>query len=177
MEFSKKIIGECRAYGIKVNERAMGDLVAMGWTPLDAYLAAFGNNPVYNDSWHRSMMKEVLNKEGFKKYVGEQTMALGQKKKKTAAKAEKEAARLEAMSKEEVAGELLRTFRSLPVDDPKRSDVLMKYADLTQMKKTDDQLVYCTIHFYLPLSCKQCQLWMEYEERVRNGTKKGDNTP
>ena len=163
MDYSKRFKDECSSYGLTVNERAMADLIAMGWKDMDAFLMTQGLNPAYSAKWHKDRIASITEKETYKDYMKK---AIGVKKKndKNATETFEEGAT--EMTKEEVATELIRTVRSLSIKDPKRADVLMKYADLTQMKKADDQVEDNTIHFYMPLTCKQCQLWVKHQAEM-----------
>ena len=72
------------------------------------------------------------------------------------------------MSKEDVMSELVRIAFKMPANDPKRADILMKYADLTQMKKDEVDKEEKTVHTYLPLTCKDCPLYVKHKRR-QNG--------
>lgn len=46
-----------------------------------------------------------------------------------------------------------------------RADLLMKIADLQRMKQKEDKKEEKLIHFYLPLPCYKCSLYLEAKER------------
>lgn len=174
MDFTKRQKDESKSYGLTVNERAMADLIAMGWKDIDAFLMTNGVNPAYSAAWHKKRVAEITRKEVFKDYM-EKIRVVKKKNDEEVEKAMTE----EMMTKEEVATELMRTARSLSVKDPKRADVLMKYADLTQMKKAEEQTEDKTIHFYMPLTCKQCMLWSKHKAEMRKKNKMagGESNP
>ena len=52
--------------------------------------------------------------------------------------------------------------------EPKRkSEILMKLADLEQMKKTEDAPESEQIKYYLPLKCSQCQLYKNAKNKKK----------
>lgn len=173
MDFGKIIKRECVKLGITQQERAMADLIVSGWREADAYVLCFGMNPAYSDTWHKRKIEEITKKPGYVKYFNEKSAARVAIQAKTdeaiatTDKSEEQADILDNMtngfmSKEDVMKELLRTIASLPAKDPKRADVLMKYADLTQMKKDETKEGNELTVFYLPQNCKQCELYIKH---------------
>ena len=162
MDYTKRQKDESQSYGLTVQERAMADLIAMGWKQMDAFLMTQEANPAMSAIWHKKRLYEITSKEVFRDYLSK-SMAVKKKNDEEVEKAMPD----EMMTKEEVATELMKTARSLSIKDPKRADVLMKYADLTQMKKAEEQTEDNTIHFYMPLTCKQCQLWLKHKASSR----------
>ena len=57
-----------------------------------------------------------------------------------------------------------------------RADVLMKIADLQQMKKDENTEEEETVHYYLPLQCYRCSLFIaDRAKRKAEGAEKPDN--
>ena len=166
MDFSKLVKSEASSYGLTIQQKAMADLMAMGWKQQDAFLLSHDLNPAYSDGWHKRQIADIMEKEQWKDYYSR--VETIRKKSERMTQIESASFQENAFTKDEVANELIRTIRSLPVSDPKRADVLMKYADLTQMKKADDNSDDKTVHFYLPLSCKQCELYLEHKKKRKN---------
>ena len=67
--------------------------------------------------------------------------------------------------KEEVLQEALQTAMLLPKNDPKRVDVLMRFADLAQMKREEIKEEEQLIHYYLPLTCNNCSLYLASKKK------------
>lgn len=167
MNYTKGFKTETNKYSLTIQERAMADLCVSGWKEQDAYVLIYGMNPAYSDEWHKSKIKEITNDENYAKYIQ-------RAQKKSDRKAAREEAKetiaaptdVRMLDKDAVLRELLYTINSLPVDDPKRADVLMKYADLTQMKRDEVVKEDKTVHFYLPISCKNCELYLAHKKSV-----------
>lgn len=172
MDFGKIIKRECVKLGITQQEKAMADLIVSGWREPDAYVLCFGMNPAFSDTWHQKKIKEITQKVGYIQYFNEKSAAQAAVKATTKNKEDNEDGGdiLDDMpdgfmSKEDVLKELLRTIASLPAKDPKRADVLMKYADLTQMKKDEVKEGNELTVFYLPQNCKQCELYIKHSRK------------
>ncbi len=57
-----------------------------------------------------------------------------------------------------------------------RADVLMKIADLQQMKKDENTEEEETVHYYLPLQCYRCSLFIaDRAKRKAEEAEKPDN--
>lgn len=165
MDYSKAFKQETTKAGLEINERTMADLMAAGWKETDAYVQCYGMNPAYSDAWHRQKLKEITGGENFARYLQKRTRQLeraGKADTGAAAAAVLDVEDVEIMDKEAVMKELIRLAFSLPVNDPKRADILMKYADVTQMKREDTgEAEDKTVHYYLPLNCKICSLYVK----------------
>lgn len=169
MNFTKGFKTENNKLALSPQERALADLCLAGWKEQDAYVLIYGMNPAYSDEWHKAKIKQITNDENYAKYIQRSQ----KKAERKAAREEQKAATTETtadirmLDKDSVLRELLYTINSLPVDDPKRADVLMKYADLTQMKKEEVVKEDKTVHFYLPISCKNCELYLARQRSDR----------
>ena len=152
MDYTKGFKTATSKIGLDINERAMADLILAGWKEQDAYVMCFGMNPAYNDNWHKKKIQELISRKEFAKY-SMKNMNKEQKQDVFIDKAK--------MSKEEVMDELLQTAFSLPKNDPKRADILMKYADLDGMKREDAKREDKTVHTYLPLTCRKGSLYQK----------------
>lgn len=172
MDYTKGFKTANGKIGLDARERAMADLTLMGWKGQDAYVLIYGPGAAYSDEWHKQKMKEIVDREVFANYI----MKAKKKADKEASKAVDNAIQEEfdsidaarQMSKEDVMSELVRIAFKMPANDPKRADILMKYADLTQMKKDEVDKEEKTVHTYLPLTCKDCPLYVKHKRR-QNG--------
>lgn len=72
--------------------------------------------------------------------------------------------------KEDVVAELNQLATS--VKEPKlKAEILLKLADLQQMKKDEVKEEEKLIHFYLPLSCDRCSLYLDAKKNNRRVVK------
>lgn len=159
MDFSRKFKTETKKTKLEINERAMADLMNAGWSEQDAYVMAFGSQPAYSDEWHKKKIREIVDREVFAKYI------IKSKEKMEVVDDDPDTTEVKKLDKEQVMIELLRVASRLPSSDPKRADILMKYADLNQMKKDDTDVEDKTVHTYLPLTCKSCPLYLKERKK------------
>lgn len=169
---SRKLQTECKKANLDIQERAMADLMVLGWSDQDAFIAAGFNKPMLNDDYNRQQMLSMTTDTDFNKYIESRRKALkkGIMKQYTETPDEvggTDREKIRLMSKEEILQEALQSALSLPVNDKNRVEILMKYADLAQMKKEEIKEEDTTIHYYLPLSCKQCSLYKAHKAKNR----------
>lgn len=71
-------------------------------------------------------------------------------------------------NKNRTKGELIEELNALAssTSDPKtRTDILLKLADMAGMKKDEVKDEDNTVHYYLPLSCYQCELYVAHQKK------------
>lgn len=158
MDFSKGYKSECRRESIEVQERVMADLMAIGYKSADAYVAAFGYQVNLSDDYLKGEMERIISKQNFNKYFNKSQHRIEKRMDKLQAEEEE---KIELIDKDQVLKEILASAYKLPKNDPKRTEILMKYADLQQMKKDEVKDEDTTVHYYLPLSCYNCSLYLE----------------
>lgn len=159
---SRKLQTECKKANLDIQERAMADLMVLGWTAQDAFIAAGFNKPMLSDEYNKQQLEILTTDAAFQKYLDARSKTLKKgilKQYESDSEEDEERTQVKLLSKEEVLQEALQTAMLLPKNDPKRVDVLMRFADLAQMKKEEIKEEDTTIHYYLPLSCKQCSLY------------------
>lgn len=165
---SRKLQTECKKANLDVQERAMADLMVLGWTAQDAFIAAGFNKPMLSDEYNKQQLEILTTDAAFQKYLDARSKALKKgilKQYESDSEEDEERTQVKLLSKEEVLQEALQTAMLLPKNDPKRVDVLMRFADLAQMKKEEIKEEDTTIHYYLPLSCKQCSLYQAHKKK------------
>lgn len=159
---SRKLQTECKKANLDIQERAMADLMVLGWTAQDAFIAAGFNKPMLSDEYNKQQLEILTTDAAFQKYLDARSKALKKgilKQYSDESEDDGEKEKLKLMSKEDILQEALQSALSLPVTDKNRVEILMKYADLAQLKKESFDEEDTTIHYYLPLSCKQCSLY------------------
>ena len=63
--------------------------------------------------------------------------------------------------------EALSRSANLEKDNVRRAKILSQIADLQRMKQDENKDEQELVHFYLPLTCKRCSLYMEAEKKKR----------
>lgn len=174
IEYSRKLNSETKRIKISIIEKAMADLMALGWKETDAYIATGQLKPVLSDEYNKEQIMKTVAEPAFAKYLKLKMNAI--KRGKTDPEDESQEEEVILLSKEDVLQEMLKTARALPKADPKRVEILSKYADLQQMKKEEVQEEDRTVHIYLPLSCHQCELYAKAKKQRRKEQNPEENT-
>lgn len=169
MDYSRSIKTETRKSNITVSEKVFADLMVMGWRESDAYVAAFGMNVNYSDEYHKAQMRVLQNKPDFAKYLRARM-----KKMESSASGKEQQPRemtteeaLSMATKEETIKALMIAKEGMKVGSKEWIDTMKMIADLQQMKKSVVEEEDNTVHYYLPLSCNNCSLFINSRERKR----------
>ena len=158
MLYSKRIEKQAKKEKLTVDEMAMADLMLLGYADMDAYLITHQSQKVYGEEYITKQIRPIVISSEFLKYSERRSRAM----KRDSTKIENEDTEDDGVlwDKEKIAQELLSSARALPVGSKERVDAMMKYADLLQMKK-DAVEEEDVIHYYLPLSCHKCELYLK----------------
>jgi hypothetical protein len=169
LDYSRKFKTECNKAKLDPQVRAMAELMVQGWTPQDAFIGVGLNKPALSDEYNKSQIEKYITDTDFNAYMESRRKAIKRGILKQYAPDNEEESEdnipIKLLSKEEVLQEALKTAMLLPVNDPKRVDVLMRFADLAQMKKEEIKEEDSTIHYYLPLTCNNCSLYLASKKK------------
>jgi cell division protein FtsX len=166
--FSSTLTRDCKKRKISVREKAFADLLLMGWIESDAYIVSGLFNEVYSLELNMRNMKQLMNDNpNFVGYMNSRTDQLKKEEKarikEVQDKFSTDTDEVRYRNKEEVLNALAATVVDLKGKE--KADVLMKIADLQQMKKDEIVEEEKKVHFYLPLTCHQCQLYLKSKKR------------
>lgn len=168
LDYSRKFKTECSKAKLDPQVRAMAELMVQGWTPQDAYIAVGFNKPALSDEYNKSQIEKYITDTDFNVYMESRRKAIKRgilKQYTSDSEEEEEEVKVKLMTKEEILQQALQSALSLPVNDKNRVEILMKYADLAQMKKEEIQEEDSTIHYYLPLTCNNCSLYLANKKK------------
>jgi hypothetical protein len=163
LDYSRKFKTECSKAKLDPQVRAMAELMVQGWTPQDAYIAVGFNKPALSDEYNKSQIEKYITDTDFNVYMESRRKSIKRgilKQYTSESEEEEEEVKVKLMTKEEILQQALQSALSLPVNDKNRVEILMKYADLAQMRKESVEAEDNTIHYYLPLTCNNCSLYL-----------------
>ena len=168
LDHTRKFRNETAKLKLDIPHRAMAELMVAGWGAQDAFIAMGYNKPHLSDEYNKRQLEILTQDENFIKYMEQRQKSIKRGiLKQYTNEEEEEKQELKLLTKEEVLQEALRTAMLLPQNDPKRVDVLMRFADLAQMKKEEIKEEDTTIHYYLPLSCNNCSLYLANKKKQK----------
>ena len=173
--FSKGLGSECRKTGSSIKEKAFADLLALGWKDKDAYLISGLYNPVYNLEINKKNMNTLLSDD--KDFMDYLTSASRKIKRRQKESEKEDDISVDGISEEDIASELSKEnqLRKLIAARKKYDgkegckewiDLTKMIADITQIKKDEIKEEDTTVHFYLPLSCNNCSLYLAAKKKA-----------
>ena len=166
IDYTRKFKTECSKAKLDPQVRAMAELMVQGWSAQDSFVALGFNKPHLTDEYNKQQIESITTDSNFCKYIESRQRSIRRNvSRQVDVDEEEDSAPVKLLSKEEVLQEALQTAMLLPKNDPKRVDVLMRFADLAQMKKEEIKEEDSTIHFYLPLSCNNCSLYLNRNKK------------
>lgn len=150
------------------------DLILAGWDKEDAYGFSGLWNPTYSTLMNIQDMNRLLTDDkGVVDYIDSKVKEkenLKKKAKKAAIEEEnKELSDIDMtteLSKETQLKELLIAKGKHPVGSKEWLDIKKLIADLSKVKQDDIQDDDDIVHFYVPIQCHQCSLYMAQKAKM-----------
>lgn len=183
MVYSKRVTDLQQIYQLTPDDVFFCMLVASGASRGEAYATIFRPRSTKIETAQRGAAQLAKDKPGINKLIRsfEDNRAAflpdkdsPSKKKKKNTETEEEENVVQYRDKHAVLSGLEQTLPYLRGKD--RADVLMKIADLQQMKKDENTEEEETVHYYLPLQCYRCSLFIaDRAKRKAEGAEKPDN--
>lgn len=161
MVYSKRVTDLQQIYQLTPDDVFFCMLVASGASRGEAYATIFRPRSTKIETAQRGAAQLAKDKPGINKLIRsfEDSPKSKKKKKNTEAEEEEKAGNVvQYRDKDAVLSGLEQTLPYLRGKD--RADVLMKIADLQQMKKDENTEEEETVHYYLPLQCYRCSLFI-----------------
>lgn len=160
MKISTAINNLSKKFDISPKEMALCELVLSGWNSKDGYILLFspaGNAPL---AYVNEQIKRIIERPQFQAYFEYKQQELQKQDEKNI----EYDPNIELLEKEHVLKELLGIANSMPPGSKEKADVLMKYATLQQMQKDEVSEEDTTVHYYLPLSCNNCEMYIQKQK-------------
>lgn len=174
---SDKLQKLAKKNGVEWDVYVMATLVAVGMSERDAYYSVINKNSQSTEDYDMGQLRRILSDNAYCYLVNE----LEKQYKKIAKRNKQEQEEQDDMqttdgllTKDDVARELLKTAKSMKPGSKERAEVMMKYADLLQMKKDEVKDEEHLVHFYLPLTCRDCSLYIKCEKEQDNNSSNDD---
>lgn len=177
MVYSKRVTDLQQIYQLTPDDVFFCMLVASGASRGEAYAIIFRPRSTKIETAQRGAAQLAKDKPGINKLIKSfednraaflpdiEPTGKDKKKKKAAGNV------VQYRDKDAVLSGLEETLPLLRGKD--RADILMKIADLQQMKKDENTEEEETVHYYLPLQCYRCSLFLA--DRAKKKKKEGEN--
>lgn len=157
MDYSKQRKAELKKYGLTIQQMVYGTLVRAGWNKADAYMSAFGESVTVSKEWVAEQVSSLDKDDNVNSFINEEING-----KKAAKKEEKDL--LQSLTKEETLLELARARNACTVGSKEWLDINKQIIEVNQLKKEELKTEDTTIHYFLPLQCSSCPLYMSNKE-------------
>lgn len=164
MDYSKSFKTECRKAAIDIQEKIMADLMIMGWRDTNAYIAAYGYNINYTDQYNKEQIEKIVSRPEFKKYMDRTRKRISKQNDDDDDDLDFD---ISSISKEETLKDLYLAKKKAPRGSKEWLDIQKQIIEVTQMKKDEVKDEDNTIHYYLPLSCHNCELYNAHQKKVK----------
>lgn len=173
--YTKKMIDEAARYNLNPDELAIVDLVAAGWPKDVAFKLIFRVGATWSPTALNKEVSDIVDKAGARKRINEHHALKKQEEEeaKQARKRKKEEEEaqndekelLEKLSKENMLVDLAKARDKMVAGSKDWLDVNKLIADITRMKQDEVKTEDTTIHFYLPMQCHQCSLYLKHKKK------------
>lgn len=152
-----------RQYGLRPQELAFADLVAVGWEPEDAWATAVREGVTWTKTARKKSIAELAAKETVQERI-ESVRAVLRKNQIEAVKSvsakDKKTVVSEALSKENMLYDLQMALENLAIGSKEWLDTKKMIIDVTRMKQDEVKDDNQTIHHFLPVryptGCSDC---------------------
>lgn len=143
--------------------RIFADLLALGYGEKDAFLISHPDCAGYSDQGIKSDVEEIKKRGDFVSYYEDQRQLIGPLLRGNVPPSLQDKKSPLGGSKYKDKDTLIDalTREADNVTGKARADILMKIADLENMKKEDTREERKYLHFYMPLTCENCSLTVD----------------
>lgn len=171
------LLRECKKLKLRTPmHKVFCDLVLAGWDKEDAYAFSGLWNPTYSNLMNIQDMNRLLSDDkGVVEYIDtkvKETETLKKKAKKAAAEEEKDRTAINdldmtaELSKDAQLKELLIAKQKHPVGSKEWLDIKKMIADITRVKQDEIKEEDDVVHFYVPIQCHNCSLYMAQKKKL-----------
>lgn len=171
LQYSSKTTSLASVYDLSVDELAFVDLIASGWDTSDAFCYTMTEEAEgMSTSAIDKGAREILARPGAKKRIRELRKTGINEAAKDAVRSAREPVRndediMKQLSKESMLRDLYLARKKMAVGSKDWLDTNKMIADITRMKQEEVKTEDNTVHFYLPLTCNKCSLYIVNKQK------------
>lgn len=162
LEASPRLKKEAKKISCEPNHIILADLILSSYTEAEAYDIAYSENIAFSAKKKIEDRERVFSSEGYKR-------AYENRKRMRKYNTED----VEVRDKDDIVKELNTIVNQAGTDPKLKAEILLKIADLQQMKKgvsgNEDP-----VQFFFPISCEKCPLLQRYNQVI---AKKNEGRP
>lgn len=166
MDFSSKLTRAAKKANLSIEELAMSELMALGWGQIDAYILAYHKGLSKSEDELRDTTGSITGNPAFRKHMEEVNVKM--KEENLAASKRmtgEDDVFMEQSSKEYTLRQLVSAREAFRPGSSDWLKINQQIIDVTQMKKDEIKEEDNTIHYFLPLRCYRCELFLKESEK------------
>ena len=163
MDYNATTKADMKNYGLSVKELAMIDLIALGWDMKDAYFAMFNEGMTWDKGYLYKKISSITDSNGAMKRM--EYRKKGIKLERQLSDENIEDIDLDEVSKENTLKELIKAKKQFKAGTKEWLDIQKQIIEVTQMKKDEVKEEETTVHYYLPLWCEECALYLKSKRK------------
>lgn len=169
---SKGLLSECKKLKLTPQEKAFADLLNAGWKEKDAYLIVGLYKQLLSPEANTKNMRLLIDTKPFfnsylkdiereKQYISMQTQGMPTDTTKSEIASVTEEDISNELSKDAQLKELITAKKKATIGTKEWLDIKKMIADITQVKKEESKDEASLVHYYLPLTCNVCSLYIK----------------
>lgn len=169
--YPQKVVKEAVLYKLNPDELAIADLISCGWSAETAFRLVYRVGASWLPEAVKKEAKTVSSKEGVRMRLKENRARVTEADKAKVEESKpvnaegQDKAILETVSKENMLLDLVKARSKMVVGSKDWLDVNKMIADLTRMKQDEVKTEDTTVHFFLPIKCHQCSLYVKNKKK------------
>ena len=166
--YSNKTKRTADAYSLTPEELAFADLMACGWDSTDAYFQAFHTNFSWTAAAISRETRQIMAKVGVKQRIREKKTGRYSQEAMEASNMTEDNNTDDfrtAISKEQILKDLIMARRRATAGSKDWQEMTKQIADIARLKQEEVKTEDNTVHYYLPLQCYQCGLWLANKKK------------
>lgn len=162
LDYSTNTKKKCKKYYCTAEEVAFADLIISGYSQEDAYQLIFRATTMTNTQIRVSARKLVLN-DRIVRYMSDARVSCQE----TDGSDDIDEISLDDATKENTLMELLKAKAKAKSGSDEWLKIQDRIINITQMKKDEVKDEDKTTHFFLPLTCNNCALYIESKKKQK----------
>lgn len=159
--YSQKTRRLAASYSLQPDELAFADLIAAGWDKTDAYFTALRMGDTWTKQAVDRAVRELCARNGVKKRIKDLRYPNTEVKPEPEDEDVTSENVMNKVSKEQMLLDLATARSKMKFGSKEWLDTNKMIADITRMKQEEIKTEDNTVHYYLPITCKKCSLYIE----------------
>jgi len=163
---SKTTLGYMKSFLLTEKEAYMSMLIAAGADQAEAYSVIYLNNASNKKTLDEEASRLIKSKKGIRDLIDILTKVnmKGRNVEPEIKSRKTKKDTLDITSKDSILNELGEQYKNT-ISPKEKTDILIKIADLQKMKQDENRNEDKLVHYYMPINCPRCNLYIEARKK------------